>query len=421
MQKIRLKNNVDLFLTGNRINNATYVNVSFVGGWASQSCPQLAHLCEHLIMGNFVINNKRTANKYMGIHNADARTRFDRLEFSFSVLTLAQLKERFSTIAKMINYVDLTQDKLEKEKIIIEEELNTADAFNRQDLNLLISSLKSITIKMVKDYMAKNFIAQNLEIGIVSNLDEKKLKRLIDNFSNSLPHAKRSNKSMKVDFSTKNSELKSTSGEIVKHSSKTTNLEFVLPLKLTKKQELMLNLLTYFNNNFRIGIKKPLRHKSQLAYRTKSGVLQSGNQLVYSVSAMHKEENSKIVEEKLTKWFDRLADVGLTQQEFKLAKFNLEMSKKKLPGVVLPKHVRNMILDYKYNLKKNSDELMWQEVISAQKEDLQNFNAKQNDNYLKMLSRITLPEFNAFLKKILKRQNLQITQSSQQTNEIYKV
>lgn len=403
----KLKNNVDLYLTDNRINNATYVNVNFVGGWATQTCPQLAHLCEHLIFGDFVIDGKKVANKFMGIHNSDARTRFDHLEFSFSVLTLAQLKERFSTISKMINYVDLTPEKIEKEKLIIEEELKSQDSFNAQDLDMFIQSLHSINLKMVKDYMRKNFTAQNLEIGIVSNLNDEKIKLLIDNFSSSLPKSKTNNKSIKIDFKTKSSELKSLTGEIIKHQSETTTLEFSLSSKLTKKQSIMLDILRYFNNNFRIGIKKPLRHKNQLAYRTQTEVLENNGKKVYSVSVMHKEENADKVSFELNKWFDRLTTLGLTKQEFELAKFNLEMSKRKLPGVVLPMNIRNMMIDYKYNLMHNSDEVMWKEVLEVNKEDLQNFNSKQNEEYLKTLNEITLNEFNLFIKKILANQNLQ--------------
>lgn len=408
----KLKNNVDLYLTDNRINNATYVNVNFVGGWATQTCPQLAHLCEHLIFGDFVIDGKKVANKFMGIHNSDARTRFDHLEFSFSVLTLAELKERFSTISKMINYVDLTPEKIEKEKLIIEEELKSQDSFNAQDLDMFIQSLHSINLKMVKDYMRKNFTAQNLEIGIATNLNVEKIKLLINNFSSSLPKSKTNNKSIKFDFKTKNIELKSLTGEIIKHQSATTTLEFNLPSKLTKKQSSMLDILKYFNNNFRIGIKKPLRHKNQLAYRTQTEVTENNGKKIYSVLVLHKEENADKVSFELNKWFDRLKTSGLTKQEFKLAKFNLEMSKRKLPGIVLPVNIRNMMLDYKYNLQQNSDEIMWKEVLEANKEDLQNFNRKQNEEYLKTLNEITLNEFNLFLKKIIDNQNLQLMQNN---------
>lgn len=407
----KLKNNVDLYLTNNRINDATYVNVNFVGGRATQTCPQLAHLCEHLIMSNFVIAGKKVANKFMGIHNSDARTRFDHLEFSFSVLTVYQLKERFSTISKMINYADLTSEIIEKERLIIEEELRSMDSFNAEDLNMFIQSLKSINLKMVKDYMRKNFTAQNLEIGIVSNLNVEQIEQLIDDFSSSLPKSKTNNKSTKLDFKTKGEELKSSTGEIIRHQSETTGLEFKLPSKLTKKQSIMLDILRYFNNNFRIGIKKPLRHKNQLAYRTKTEVVENEGKKVYSVSVMHKEENADRVSFELNKWFNRLTMSGLTKQEFELAKFNLEMSKRKLPGVVLPVNIRNMMLDYKYNLKQNSDEIMWAEVLEANKEDLQNFNRKQNDEYIKTLNEITLNEFNLFLKKILIIKNTELLQN----------
>ena len=255
--------------------------------------------------------------------------------------------------------------------------------------------------------MRKNFTAQNLEIGIVTNLNVEKIKLLIDDFSSSLPKFKTNNKSINFDFSTKNIELKSLTGEILKHQSATTILEFNLPSKLTKKQSIMLDILRYFNNNFRIGIKKPLRHKNQLAYRTQTEIVENNGKKVYLVSVMHKEENADKVLSELNKWFDRLSSFGLTKQEFELAKFNLEMSKRKLPGVVLPVDIRNMIFDYKYNLKQNSDEFMWKEVLEGNKEDLQNFNRKQNDEYIKTLNKINLNELNSFLKKILINHNLQ--------------
>ncbi len=400
MEKIKIFD-ADLYIIKNPINEATYVNVNFLGGKATQTCPQLAHICEHLIMGKLLINNKLVENKYMGVHNSDARTRFDHLEFTFSVLTFAQLKERLLTIAKMLRYANLTNENLEKEKLIIEEELYSYQTLSDEDILKYKKALKSISLEMIKDYINRNLTTANLEIAIVSNLKSEILKFIVEEFYKELPTSKMSNKNLKLDFNKVDEELKSSTGHISKLETASTNKNFILPTKLNEKQKIMLDILIYFNNNFRIGLKKPLRHKKQLAYRTKSGLKEDDGKTLFTISIVHKPENREKVEKELNIWFERLSNKGLTAKEFNLAKFNLKMNKLKQPGLIQPMDIRNILIDYKYNNISNADEIIMTELIKQNAESLENFNKQANDQYLKLLDSITLDDFNFFIKKIL--------------------
>ncbi len=391
MKRIKLNKGAELLLEKS-IGQVSYFFVLFKCGYNTEKILQLSHLTEHVIM-NFDVNNngKITENGFMGKLKSDARTEDDFMRFQFFVLDKSQLQERVNRLSLMINNIVIPDKKLEKEKQMIITEWETAGKAKED----LIEPMQRIKAQDVKDYIKSNLTANNLQIYAVSGIEETTLVKIFNNLIKTLNQSKINNPFFREDNMWKDlhgripdlSHAKTIelSKDVVKTPSK------IIYKNKTDKKLLYINFyldcqyndyfthakmsaLATFVANFNYGIKSVIRHKQGLVYRTTTNFVPAVSQTkIVTEIFVDKFKIKQTLKESL-KWFNGLSKNGLTEQEFETLKFDYKFAA----------YTRPTLEDKTYNYKFS------------------------RLNYLQDLEKISLEEFNKFVKLVFNKKSRQI-------------
>ena len=132
--------------------------------------------------------------------------------------------------------------------------------------------------------------------------------------------------------------------------------------------------ISTFVANFNYGIKSVIRHKQGLVYRTTTNFVPAVSQTkIVTEIFVDKFKIKQTLKESL-KWFNGLSKNGLTEQEFETLKFDYKFAA----------YTRPTLEDKTYNYKFS------------------------RLNYLQDLEKISLEEFNKFVKLVFNKKSRQI-------------
>ncbi len=395
---------IDIYSAPNTINKANYFNINFAGGRSTQQVEQVAHLCEHILLGfSTKQNGMEQPNEWLGQFHQDGRVKEKHVEFTFEVLNIDQLKQCLDTISNNINNIYITSERVENEKQIIVEELVQHNTLSKQEFEFFKKSLKSITVDMIKDYIKRNFTRNNLYVYVLnSNLDGKEIENAIKQFADTLP--KKTEKTKIYEYEHIEDHINKANDINDKVKAETLNYVYKLPT-LKAKEKLLLKLTSFYVGNPKLGIKKLLRCQKHLIYRSSNDITydDDGTNFITSVSCSSK--NAKKCKTEMQNWFKNLMQNGLTQEEFDAVKFSLQFNLRTQPKVVGAHHLRTIFDTYQQTQQQDIDEI----VLSKLKPEANEYNQKNlgdNTNFLKLLPTITLEEVNEFIKKYITNQNI---------------
>ena len=354
MEKLFLNNGAELLLKPSK-SNVSYFYVVFKGGTNTQTLIQQAHLTEHVTISFDVkCKNETCKNNFMGHYHADAKTADEYMRFQFFVTNLTQLKEMFDILCTDITQVIIPVENLEKEKSVIVAEYETL-GFNKLSFSKdeLINGLKKIRVEDIQNYINQNLTANNLKIFAISNLNKTDLIETCSDFANNLPISKTNNQDIDEDFQWNGKTIKDRIIPGLNYYDKDLNIPIsvdlnenkklinddvlsvnnsILTVNLTKmcdctNYQLLAKLSAFqlFVNDYRNGIKKLLRHKKKLVYRTRTD-LQIAPQKSSVLTKIYLCDNKDLTIEQAINWFDNIKNNGLTEQEFEIIKNDFEYS-----------------------------------------------------------------------------------------------
>ncbi len=203
----KLKNGGKLNYAKNKVNKATYVDVVFNGGAYVDTIPGLAHFVEHMLFsGTKFLSREEVFKKYSSFMGTNAITHLRGITFTGTIFT-NELADYLSTIASMILDSPFTQQSVDKERKVINQEIieyadkHESISYDNNLYNLFalpvykiptvagtVQSISKITHKDIVNFVKKYFVANNLEIYIVSPASMKKIKSIANRtLSNVLP------------------------------------------------------------------------------------------------------------------------------------------------------------------------------------------------------------------------------------------
>ncbi len=402
VQDIKLKNNVKLLVGKNIINSCTYITLVFVGGYSVQKYLELAHLCEHVITtSDYKIDEKKSPNMFLGNKKADARVDSDYMMFSFCINSVEELKEKLNILSHCLNDVVINDDDLQKEEITILDELVQAD-MSDEYIERVKKDFNKITIKDIYEYIQNNLTADNLQIFALSNIDVENLTKISNEFINELNSIGQKNI---INLNFKNLCLVNK-GKEQKHAEIKLFIESKNYLQ-SKKDKYMFDLLMLYVNNFRYGIKQPLRHKNRLVYRTDIFTNSLDNiDLILKIKC--KDENIEQVVELSKQYFDNLFKNGISEQEFSFIKQNKLDFLMSRPFHIPQSKIREFISKYIKTHNKNLDETLEIQLIDDNQEAVNNFDKKRILKIAKDIKSLKYEDFNKFLNKYFKNIDIKI-------------
>ena len=400
IKEIELEKGVKLIAGENIVNNCTYVSLTFAGGYSIDKKYEISHFVEHILMGfDYMVDGKIQPNEFMGCMRADARTRNHHVEFTFCVTDEAELKQKLEVLKHCFNDVVITKESLEREKVTIIDE-HYQEGYSPEDLEYIERRYKKIMPNDIRAHIKNNFTADNLTICTIGKLDEDVLITMFNDFVSSLRLTGNRN-TLPPNFS---GEIQDVSIGTIK--PKCNNLKIVYTTKMTfnsKKARRMVELLYSLLQNYRIGIRKQLRHEKRLIYRSSVPEISYGKQLEITIYC--REKNIEAVIEETEKYINSLASNGLTQKDFDLVKLTRIDFLKSRPIHLRADTVRKVLNDFVTNRNSTADLEIQQEFLEIQKSGL---DYSKKTEQIDMISSITKEEFNEFIKNFFKNAEISV-------------
>lgn len=410
IKEIELNKGVKVIAGDNIVNRCSYVTFVFVGGSSKQKYLEQAHLVEHIIsIFKYKINGEIKQNSLLGSSKADARTQNDNMSFSFAVTNLSDLVEKLQILSYSINDVIITKEDLEKEKQTIIDELIYAD-FSTEYIEKVKNDFKKLTIENIREYIAKNLTSDNLIIYTLSPANANELTNCLNNFVDSLKQTNHKNKITK-----KPGIWAKDKGEH-QHSEIYLTYKLNKPIK-TEKEQCLFDLFWLYVQNFRLGIKKPLRHEKRLVYRADVNTSSADrSDLVAKIYC--KDDNTDVVIEEALAYFEDLFNNGVTNENFEFIKKNYQDFLFSRPMHVPQRMVVKISEEYLKNKNFHIDEEMQQNLLDSENETVKKYNKQKTDEMINFLSTISLEEFNEFIKSHLLGSNCDIKIENNQVKNV---
>ena len=197
-KEVQLKNGAVLRYVKNSINKITATEIMFNCGSRVEEIPGLAHFTEHMFFtGTKTLNKEEVTKKYFDFIGSNAHTTYKNISFTGRVFT-KEFEDYIKTVAMLITESTFTQDAVDKEIKVVQQEIaRSKDNFRRKanefhDYNIFemetfkhsilgtTESVASITSDDVKKFVNKYFVAENTEIFVVSPLSLSKVKRIVE-------------------------------------------------------------------------------------------------------------------------------------------------------------------------------------------------------------------------------------------------
>ena len=403
IQTIELEKNVQLLLGKNIINPCTYVSLVFTGGHSVEKYLEQAHLAEHIVSGfDYKINGEKSANLFLGSKKADARVERNCMMFSFCINSINELRDEFNILSHCLNDIVISDEELQREKITILDELIQAD-ISDEYVQRVKKDFEKITAKDIYEYILNNLTADNLKIYVLSNMDAKKLIEPFNEFVNRL---KLTGKKNVINSNQKQTNRGSVAGDC-SHIEIVLSLNTKKPLK-SKIDKFLFDLLLLYANNFRYGIKLPLRHKNRLVYRTDiaSNGFEAGD-LILTIKC--KDENAEQVIELSKQYFDNLFHNGISYQEFEFIKqCKLDFLKSRPFHIPQPK-IKKLITEYEESQDRAIDEAIQKDLLSENQQSVKEFDNNKIEKAINDIQTLKAEEFNKFIREYFENADIKIS------------
>lgn len=390
IKEIELNKGVKFIFGENIVNRCTYVTLVFIGGASKQKYLEQAHLVEHIVSCfSYKINGKIQSNTLLGSSKADARTENSSISFSFAVTNLNDLVEKLQILSHSLNDVVITKEDLEKEKQTIIDELIYAD-FSTEYIEKVKNDFKKLTIVDIREYIAKNLTSDNLIIYTMSPVGTNELTNCLNNFVDSLKHTNHKN------------EITKKPGIWAKDKGDHQHSKIYIIYKLnklikTEKESCLFDLFWLYVQNFRLGLKKPLRHEKRLIYR--SDIYSSSvDRSDFIAKIYSKDDNADIVTEEALAYFEDLFNNGVTNENFEFIKKNYQDFLYARPMHVPQRMIVKIMEEYLKNKNFHIDEEMQQNLLYSENETVKKYNQQKMDEMINFISTISVEEFNEFIK-----------------------
>ena len=369
-----------LYYVKNTINESTAVDINFDCGSRYDWVPGLAHFTEHMFFtGTDKLNKEEIAKKYFDFIDVNAGTSIRYINFNGQIFT-KELADYLSTVAMMITESTFSQENVEKEIPVVQQEiarqkdkykshsmwLNDYLLFgNKEFKNTTLGSQKSvatITSEDVKTYVNKYFVANNLEVFVCTPYSLSKTKKLVvKNLVNKLPHID----DFKIDpyfyYNAKNTNFHKVETKDIPKSY--IYINFLMKrnrwdFDFKRKFGLVLDML----NDYSEGILNALRLKKSLVYGAGIQDAYYEENALTSFSTECDKENVNEILKTLANYLKDLVKNGFTQAQLDKAKrlyeygeATKEVRLKKLTGKLYQFKYYNKILkvkDAKKTIKK---------------------------------------------------------------------
>ncbi len=361
----KLNNGGKLHYVKNKINKATYVDVLFNCGARCDTISGLAHFVEHMFFsGTKSLNKFQVSQKYKSFVSTNAYTNLREIAFTGTIFT-NELKDYFSTIATLICESTFTQEAVDKERKIINQEIaeyedkheGAAYTLNLYNLYALPSfkektfcgstaTITKITSKDIKKFVKKYFVANNMEIYICSPLSLNKTKQIANkNLANILP-VDANFESLPVHFyDVKNANFFKTKAVDIPKCYINLNFTFkknIYDFEYTRKLEMALGII----NDSSVGMLKQLRLKKDLVYAAYIGYVTLENTSILNFNCACEPNNVNDVIKTVAEYFASLLDEGFTDEQLNLVKRkNKHREVKKLPSI---SRLMNTLYDFRW-------------------------------------------------------------------------
>lgn len=165
-----------------------------------------------------------------------------------------------------------------------------------------------------------------------------------------------------------------------------------------KKDRYLFDLLLLYLGNFRMGIKRPLRHEKRLCYRT--AVSTSGlDQADIQTQIVCKDDNVEQVLCESEQYFDTLFSNGVSEAEFEMAKNNKRDYLLARPLHIPTRELRKIGDEYISTADPHIDEKIERDLLANNREAVESHDQKKIDEMIKYVATLKYTDFNAFMKK----------------------
>lgn len=338
-KKINLGHGANLYYVKNNISNITLAEVGFdCGGQVDGKNYGLSHFVEHcMFTGTKDLDKKALAKKYFDFINVNANTGYRAIRFVGNVFN-KELGDYLATVRTMLLDSTFNQEVLDEEKKVVIQEIarkkdkydkfanslfwNTAYDWDLTKYDLLGSEecVNAITTQMVKDYVDRYFVMNNLNIYICSPLSKGKVKKLIEkNLTKYLPYREQSDNLPINDKALVNEDF------YINEKVDIDKTYIKLGIKLNKSMydhefKVKFGLILDMMNDYSEGLMKTLRLEKNLTYNAGFGRdYNMTNGLLYfstDVSRVNVKECVKTVAD----YIKNIRDNGFTADQLKKAK-----------------------------------------------------------------------------------------------------
>lgn len=201
IKTFKFPNGETLIYNKQNLDNTTQIAVGFLGGASRDTIPGTAHFLEHMLVKETQKLLENDLNRFFKNNdiNSNAFTTKDYIMLCADASTdcLTKVCALYSHLLQNNNF---NGKSVNSERKAIEQEMLIDEEDNRED-NFLIShilkgynkinligdkkSLRNIDAEVLKKYYENNFVAENMIIAVVSNLDFDKVKEIVQaNFIN---------------------------------------------------------------------------------------------------------------------------------------------------------------------------------------------------------------------------------------------
>ncbi len=336
----KLNNGGKLFYVKNNINKSTMIDVLFNCGARCDTIPGLAHFCEHMFFtGTKNLNKTEMWAKYRSFIKSNAYTSLREIAFTAQLFT-NELKDYLNTVCMMINESTFTEEAVEKERKVINQEIaeyydkhadiayniNTYNVFElpafkeRVTVTGSKASIAKIGSKDIKQFVKTYFVANNLEIYVSSPLNINKVKKIVnESLSNKLAINKNLPE-LKVNFyDVKNNNFIKTKPEKINKCYLTIN--FCFPKNIFDYDFLIkCDVMRAIINDSALGFAKILRTQKSLVYGAYFSYGRYENNSMLSLNCECEKENINDIITTLADYVKATLQDGFTEEQLKKVK-----------------------------------------------------------------------------------------------------
>ena len=323
------------------INNTTKIEIAFIGGASQDKIPGTAHFVEHMILKEAKGLSENELYSKLRDYNAitNGYTSENTVSFPIDVPNrfLDKVLELYS---KLLFNNSFKEESINLEREAIKEEINMLNdnSQNYEDsfLDYALSSIRvkeksfslsgthedvdKIDAEVLKEYIDRVFVAENMVISVVSNLSYEEINEKLEKY---ITKYAKSDKSKKITYP--KAEYYAPSNHIsIKNlpNQKTVQIDVAYMSKKTERESHLFSYIeNYIFNQFAGKMLKETRSKRGLVYSAQyEPILLKNNMTLNTFSALTSKEKVNQTLDVIGEIITKVASEGITQEELDACK-----------------------------------------------------------------------------------------------------